>query len=117
MSELLESIAPSYVRERRLHLALAPDTVPAANQSLVLSVDYNKALPEGVVLPLVLEVQGPSPASYQRREFVRTRPLSIVLTPREGGAHLVTLREVAHNRWWGSLHFDVEGTHILRPER
>lgn len=113
MSELEEFLSPSYVRERRINLALAPNTVPTANKSLVISVDYAKSLPDGVALPILLEVQGPTKASYQRREFVRTAPLSLVITPREQGAHLVTLREAAHNRWWGAIRFEVAGTNLL----
>src|SRR5690606_32799036 len=67
-SRMSSDIAPSYVRERRLALSLAPDAVPSANASLVIYVDYSKTMPEGVSVPMVLEIQGPSGASYKLRE-------------------------------------------------
>ncbi len=113
----IDEIAPSYVREKRLDLTLdeSISKVRALRPALV-NVSYARALPEGGMLPLVLEVQGPSPGSFQRREFTRTLPAAIIFTPREGGPHLVTLREVAHNRWWGSLTLDVEGELIDPPK-
>lgn len=113
MSQFLEEISPSTIRERKLSLTLEPDANPAANQSLLLNVDYSDASPEGVVLPLILEVQGPTRASYVRRVFRRTPPSSIVITPKEGGRHLVTLREAAHNRWWGSIQFEAQGSELF----
>ncbi len=114
----LEELSPSYIREPRIALSITLDAVtklapPArAFQPVLLDVDYASTKPEGVVLPLLLEVQGPSPASYQRREFLHAAPDSLVFEPREGGTHLVTLREVAHNRWWGSLRVEVEGERL-----
>ncbi len=106
----IDEIAPSYVKEKRFDLTLADDTgLPKANQSIVINVAYDRALPEGVVMPLILEVQGPSESSYQRREFLRTAPSSIVVIPREGGLFRVILREFAHNKWFGSVGFTVSG--------
>lgn len=111
----IDDLSPPYVRERRIVMTLGVgSSSPAANQSMVIDVDYSKTLPEGLILPLILEVQGPSQASYQRRVFSRAQPRSIVITPREGGRHNVTLREVAHNKWWGAVQFDVAGERILR---
>lgn len=117
MSEvLLEEISPRYVREKRLDLSLDTSIpVARAGSPLLVNVSYARTLPEGVMLPLVLEVQGPSAQSYQRREFTRTVPSAIVFTAREGGPHLVVLREVAHNRWWGALKLDLQGELIEAP--
>lgn len=117
----LDELSPPYVREARFDLtvALGPDKLLApirAFTSVVIDVSYARTAPEGVMLPILLEVQGPSAGSYQRREFLRAPPASIIFTPREGGPHLVTLREVAHNRWHGSLRLDVEGER-LEPEK
>lgn len=114
---IAEEISPSYIREKRLDLTLDPSiTVVRAFQSVLINVSYTRTLPGGVMLPLVLEIQGSSPESYQRREYTRTAPNSIIFTPREGGPHKVVLREVAHNRWWGVLSLDVAGEQ-LRPPR
>lgn len=106
---LLDDICPRYIRERRITLALEPGAATRALTPILVTVDYAKAAPEGVVLPLILEVQGPSAQSYQRKEFTRTAPSSIIFTPREGGTHNVVLREAGHNRYWGSLRVSVEG--------
>lgn len=113
----MDELSPRYIREKRLDISLDQSLVKAkAFSALVLNVSYARTLPEGIMLPLIFEVQGPSPQSYQRREYLRTAPSSIIWTPREGGPHLVTLREAAHNRWWGSLSLDVEGE-LIEPPR
>lgn len=113
----IDDISPSYVREKRIDLALDASVVKLrAGSSILLTVSYARALPAGAMLPLVLEIQGPSAGSYQRREFTRNAPATIAFKPVEGGSHLVTLREAAHNRWWGSLQLEVEGE-LLEPPR
>lgn len=105
-----DEVSPSYLREDRIDLTLdASNADPAAFQSLLINVSYTRALPQGVMLPLILEVIGPSSTSYQRREFTRSAPNTLIITPREGGAHRVILREVAHNRWFGRLSLQVAG--------
>lgn len=116
---VLEELAPTYLREPRLDLSLTllddrTRQTPRAFQPVLVEVGYTRAEPEGVMLPLVLEVQGPSPESYQRRVFAHAAPASLTFTPREGGRHSVILREVAHNLWWGLLELDVEGE-LLAP--
>jgi hypothetical protein len=116
MSEvLLEEIAPRYVREKRFDLTLdAGISIVRAGASVVVNVSYVRSAPEGAMLPLLLEVQGPSPTSYQRRAYLRTAPASIVFSPREGGPHTLVLRELGHNKWFGTLNLDVEGE-LLEP--
>lgn len=115
--EALEELSPSYMREKRIDVTVAASTpIPRAFQAILLEVSYTRTMPDGVMLPLVLEVQGPSAASYQRREFASTLPSAIVVVPREGGRHLIVLREAAHNRWWGSVELDVEGE-LLEPAK
>ena len=108
-----DEVSPSYLREDRIDLRMSdPDAVPSALRSFVVEVDYARTLPQGVVLPLVLEMIGPSPASYVRRVYSRVAPESFVLTPQESGEHRVILREVAHNKWWGKLAIVVAGDPI-----
>jgi hypothetical protein len=112
-SAFLDGISPRYLREARIDLSLDPgDPPPAAFRSTLINISYARTLPEHVVTPLVLVVQGPSAQSYQRRVFGRTPPASVVFTPREGGPHRVILREAAHNRWWGELGLDVAGERL-----
>lgn len=108
-----DDISPRYLREDRIDLQLSdPDAVPSAMRSFVVDVDYQRTLPNHVALPLILEVLGPSQASYRRRIFRRAPPSSVVITPQEGGEHRIILREAAHNRWWGKLAVTVAGDEI-----
>jgi hypothetical protein len=114
---VLDEISPSYIREPRIDVTLSPDTPkPQAFVPVLMLVSFERCKPEGVMLPLIFEVQGPSPSSYQRREFVHSPPDSLVFKPIEGGVHTVTLREVAHNRWFGSLRVTVEGDPLDAPK-
>jgi hypothetical protein len=114
---LIDEMSPSYIREKRVDLTLdASVSKVRAFQPALLNISYERVKPEGMMLPLVLEVQGPSAQSYQRREFTKTLPVAFIFTPREGGPHLVTLREVGHNRWWGSLTLDAEGELLEAPK-
>lgn len=109
----IEELAPRYVREDRIDLELDPSvTNVRAFGSILVNVSYARCLPQGVALPLIFEVQGPSPSSHQTRVFYRSAPAGLVFTPSEGGPHLVVLREAAHNRWWGRLHLSVEGERL-----
>jgi hypothetical protein len=113
---LIEEICPEYIGEERITLSLDPSISPRAFQSLLLEIDYSLCDPEGgAVLPLELLVQGPSPSSFRRRVITRSRPAEIVVTPREGGRHLVVLREMAHNRFHGKIAFDVAGETLTKP--
>lgn len=111
----LDEISPRYIGEDRIDLSLDPSiTVPGAFAPLLVNVSYARCEPNGVMLPLIFEAQGPSAESYIRRVFSRAAPASLIFTPREGGPHLVVLREAAHNRWWGRLRLSVEGETLDR---
>jgi hypothetical protein len=106
----LDELAPRTVREKKLDLQLEPGAeAPQAFVPIVVLVSYDRALPAGIMLPLIFEVQAPSSSSYRRREFTRFAPAQVIFTPREGGRHLVVVREAAHHRWWGSLAIEVAG--------
>jgi hypothetical protein len=103
-------ISPAVIGEERIRLTVSATQGPiVADAAVSLDVDYAQALPQGVTLPLELIIQGPTLDGYQRRAFRRSAPSSIVVVPRESGQHQITLREAAHNRWWGALQFYVEG--------
>lgn len=114
---LIEEICPEYIGEERITLSFdTTSIVPRANLALLIRVDYSLCDPEGgAVLPLEMLVQGPSPSSFRRRVISRTKPAELVVTPREGGRHLVLLREMAHNRFHGKIAFDVAGETLTRP--
>jgi hypothetical protein len=112
----LEELSPRTLREDKLDLQLDPSVItPRAFSSVLVNVSYERTLPEGVCLPLIFEAQGPSAGSYVKRIFTRHVPSSVVFTPAEGGPHLVTVREAAHNYWWGKLNLTVEGEQLDPP--
>ena len=113
----IDELAPRTVREKKLDISTDPNAeAPRANQAIRLTVSYARTAPDGVSLPLIMQVQGPSPASVRRRVFSRVRPAALIFTPREGGRHLVSLREAGHNRWWGSIALEVAGDSATSPK-
>ena len=113
MSTLVDELAPAYVGEDRLGLTLSSRTAnPAALAPVEVEIDYSRALPEGVMLPLEFTVTGPSPESFRRVIYRRHPPRALSFTPVEGGAHLVRLVECFHNRWLGKLLVDVTGERL-----
>lgn len=113
----IDEIAPRYVREKKLDLSLEPKAdPPRAFNPILVQISYERTLPADVSLPLIFEVQGPSPSSYRRTDYTRHRPRQLIFTPREGGRHLVILREAFHNRHWGSLAIDVAGETLADTE-
>lgn len=115
MTSTQDEIAPGYIRNALIGITLdVTSLVVRAFQPAQLNVDYSKCLPAGIMLPLIFDVQGPNPESYQRREFLNVAPQSLIFVPREGGRHQVCLREAGHNRWFGVLRIDVLGDPI-RP--
>ena len=112
---IVDDISPAYLGEKRLVLAPLPGApAPAAFAPVELTVDYSAADPDGVALPLELTVTAPSASGFERRFYRHSRPLTVLFVPREGGRHLVRLREPWHNRWWGSLEIVVAGERLLQ---
>lgn len=108
MSARLDQIAPSYIGARRITLALADPREPLrANKPVAITVSYVAAAPEGISLPLELICSPPTLELAQRFTFRRFLPAELTITPRETGRHIITLREIFHNRWGGSLALDV----------
>lgn len=61
----------------------------------------------GLIPPL--EVIVASPSGLHERQELTEIPIAISVIPSEGGRHRVTVREVAHNRWYGATVIDAEG--------
>lgn len=109
MSAALDELCPPYLKDQRFSLQLAPDqATPTAGRALRILCSYTNSLPQGPVCPLIFEAKGPSSLGYERRVYT-TPPTWIVWRPREGGLHQLTLREDAHNRWFGVLKVEVAG--------
>ena len=113
----IDELSPSYLREKRISLSLDPSNeTPSAFHSIMIAVSYADTFPDGIQLPLIVEIQGPSPKSYEQRVISNVAPTAIIFRPSEGGAHHVTMREAAHNRWWGSILIDVVGELLEAPK-
>lgn len=73
-------------------------------------IDTSSTAPNGVTLPIEIQVTSGSSAPSFRRVVYRSQvPTRFVLTPREGGPHVVRVRELYHQRAVGVLHLDVQG--------
>jgi hypothetical protein len=108
---LVDDLAPAYMGEDRIRLTLVT-LAPQAFSEVEVEVDYAKTLPEFVTKPLELIVRSPSPENFFYRVFARTVPRTITFIAREGGRHLVLVRESAHNLWHGKLVVDVAGDRL-----
>jgi hypothetical protein len=109
----IEELSPTYLGETRIVLScLTEESRVLAHHPIEVSIDVTEALPEGLVLPLELIVQGPSVGSHQRKVFSRTVPSTIIFTPREGGLHLIKIAELGHNKWWGSTKIAIAGDQL-----
>lgn len=106
----LNKIAPAYLGEQRLTLALRDLGIrPRVGLVLVLTIDYSACDPEGVVLPLIYTVTQPDGTKLTRRLYKLVPPAVVDFVPEVSGTHLVRIGEAFHNRWWGSLQVPVIG--------
>lgn len=98
------------MRTRRIVLGLRdPAIVPRVFGHIDITVDYSKATPNGgIVLPLEVIITPPTPSLAERRVLRRFAPPMVVILPREPGGHLITIREMFHNKFWGSIRVDVK---------
>lgn len=113
MPSFIDTVSPAYYGEDKIRLSLTdPNAALRAFAPILVSVDYSRTLPEGVVLPLVFTVTAPTSVNSTRMVFRRTRPGQLAFTPREGGPHLVRLGEDHHNHWWGSLVLEIAGDRL-----
>ncbi|MFZ5896797.1 MAG: hypothetical protein ACOY0T_37420 [Myxococcota bacterium] len=110
MPSFREMLSPPELGESRIRLTLSPDTpAPTEGAPALVDIDYSKAAPEGITLPIVCSVAGPSGRKVLNVVFTRMLPTQIEWSPEEGGPHLVRIAEMFHNRWFGALVVDVIG--------
>jgi hypothetical protein len=117
MATFLDTFAPLTVGAMRLKLSLDASTlIPRAGGSVLVNVDYSEADPDGgVVLPLGLIIQAPTVAGYRTKTYTSVRPDQIPCPLITAGEHLVTLKELGHNLFFGALRFTVIGDPIDQP--
>lgn len=111
----VEDIAPDTIGTAKIAVSVAdPDAPVRAHQPITLQLSYKKAdLEGGVVLPLEVTVSsGSSSSSFRKVLYRRIVPTTFTFTPVEGGPHLVRIREIFHNRWYGWIRLDVDGERL-----
>jgi hypothetical protein len=113
MGALIDDLSPRYYGEDRIRLTLTdPDQLLQVFRPVLITVDYSRCLPAGVVLPLEFSVTGPGNVQTERHVSTRFAPSTLVFVPKEGGSHLVRLGEAFHNLWWGRLVVDIAGDRL-----
>ncbi|HEX4334682.1 MAG TPA: hypothetical protein VH062_02145 [Polyangiaceae bacterium] len=115
----LADFSPDNVGTNRFKLSLDVTTQsPAAGVACIVNVDYSSADADGgVVLPLEVLVQAPTVDGYRRQVLTRARLDQLVVIPISGGAHMVMVRELGHNRAFGALTFNVAGDSLEEAPR
>jgi hypothetical protein len=110
---LLDDISPRYMGEDRIRLTLSdPDQLLQVFRPVLITVDYSRCLPQGVVLPLEFTVTGPGNVLTERHVSKRFAPTTLVFVPKEGGSFLVRLGEMWHDLWWGKLVLEIAGDRL-----
>lgn len=81
---------------------------PSAFEPVVFSLEMrSQYIDRGLVPPFELVIAAPS-GRHERREIAEV-PIALVHIPDEAGEYRYTLREQAHNRWWGTTTISVKG--------
>jgi hypothetical protein len=110
MTSKIDEICPPDVGAEKIGLQLTePDVKLLAHVPFQISIDYSKALPVGVSLPIEVTIFGPEPGLVTRDVYKRALPSTLLLKPFSGGPHFILVREMFHNKWQGRLTVDVEG--------
>lgn len=114
-----DELCPDDVGRRALRLQPASLDPARAFTAVDLSVSLDPVLGQvaavvGLVLPLEMTVTAPSRSGFARHVFRRSLPPSVSFIPNEGGPHLVRLRELGHDRYWGACVVDVAGEPLTR---
>ena len=110
----LDELCPDDVGRRAIRLQPARLDPARAFEAFDLAVELDPVFGQvaavvGLVLPLEMTVTSPSRSGFVRHVFRHIVPPSVSFIPHEGGPHLVRLRELGHNRYWGSYVVDVAG--------
>lgn len=110
MPTFLELLAPSTLHQPAITLQLArPRDLKRAFFAIGVAVSVDASLaPGGLVLPIEELITGPR-GIFRRAVHRLTVPVLVTFTPREGGLYQVLLREVAHDRHFGTLAIQVDG--------
>lgn len=104
----LERVISTDVGRPVLNVQLKAAVQPRAFVPIDLTLGVEGAGPGGVRLPLEVIISGPT--KTRTRTLNRYVPECLTVTPSETGAHIVVVRETAHNYAYGLLKLDVANT-------
>lgn len=115
MSETQDRVSPAFIGEDKIAVTIDQDSLLAGvlvtNRTITARFDYSDADPEGVELPIIVELQpgfGDGDA-YQRVAFVRFVPETFAFKVTGAGKYFILVRERYHNNWQGRLEIEVSG--------
>lgn len=110
MATYQQMLSDSQLGAKVIALSLSPDTpAPIEGSPVVVLCDYSGSLPNGVVLPLSIQVTAPDGRLIVDRTVTRVAPASFDFVPDVGGVHLARVAEQNHNRYYGSLQIAIVG--------
>lgn len=115
MSETLDRVSPAFVGEDRITIHVEEESYLAGSlvalRPITLTFNYSEAEPEGLILPLEIQVQPKfgDGTGYICRVYRRTFPTSFTFKPPLAGGYLILIRELFHNQWQGRTTLDVQG--------
>jgi len=123
MTAILDIMSPTYIGEKKLTVEVDPASELLTNRPITINFGYDNAIVSNfnhsVNLPLQLIVQpgfgeGGTGNGFISKTFRQSRPSSYTFSVPSSGNYLVTLREMYHNRWFGSLTISVTGDEFSR---
>lgn len=110
MSTYQQILSAPELGDDAIGLSLSPDTAaPLQGAPVIVLCDYSAAEPNGVVLPVVVQVIAPDGRVTVNRTVTRVLPASFDFIPDMAGVHLARVAEMNHNRWFGALQISVQG--------
>lgn len=105
-----EQLSAPELGQKMIELELSQETLnPLEGSPVTVLCDYSQALPNGVTLPISIQVTTPDGRRIVDRVISRVLPESFDFIPDVGGVHLARVIEVDHNRWFGSMQISVTG--------
>jgi hypothetical protein len=123
MTAIIDIISPVEMGEQRISVTLDETSKPLlAFKPITINFDYSNASPEGIVLPLEIEVQPDAKhiaqaGGYRTKIYRTIAPESYTFTVPSAGDYLVVLREIYHMQWYGKLLLEVDGDRLIKNSR
>lgn len=115
MSETQDRVSPAFVGEDKIGIQVREESFLAGNlvvqRAITLDFDYSAADPEGIALPLILEIQPEfgDGDEYRRIVFDRFIPPSFTFKVVGAGKYLILLKERFHNLYQGRNTIEITG--------